>query len=484
MGLDNLDEMPDQGDSRANKSYSQEESFAAVREFIDERGYFLQSDFNDIDEYPNAQTVKRRMVAEDPSMVDMLQETGATDKFVSFREPDLESWSPQETNQKLVQLACQMVEEQPGRSVRDVYYGMRSKGIKVEPNQVEEIMEKGRRHGWIDPDKVYDMSKRPTQGYTPDSGEPVEYVHEVLESAKQEYFRDWWEETDVRVQVWMEKQSLEPFVKPICVEYNVPLELWSGYWSDSRIYRKCKKLIKLLAEGTDIKILYFGDFNTNGLHIPVATQNIMRHYGVDLGRDEDRASDSSEPTYFDIWPHDGAIKPGINLDDTNLSIPGIGTEDQSFVEDVLEIVEPAKYWDEGWDIMLQQWDFSEDEIDELQNNSIFAGTIEFDRIALTINQITNEFSDLPQDPNPYESDKSKEERNTLENHITSHLENPDVAIELNALKEYYPERFEDMVRNSITEHLDEEVMERVKEETEDRRAKIEEAVSVDETELT
>lgn len=242
------------------------------------------------------------------------------------------------------------------RTVRDVYYALEARGFpeELQPDHtfeyryVKRAVKKGRRAGFIDPDMIFDASRLPENeaynGWT--SGEA--FTRQNVDGVWAKYTENFWRDQPKYVEVWLEKQSLASIFEPVCSEKNVRLEATRGDWSDSKVNEACQRLIDKIHEEKDIRILYFGDFNPSGLHAPVAIQNTMSHYGIDV-RDD---LPDDDRFYFDIYPFEG---PTV-----------YGTEDGA------------------------------------------EATLTFERVALTADQIDR--FDLPENPTPSSTDKDRELR--------------------------------------------------------------------------
>jgi len=303
------------------------------------------------------------------------------------------------------------------RTVRDVYYALQARGF---PDELAE-------HGF---EFEYRYVKRAVKkgrraGYidpglivdesrpsevTPDAGDDPEEFLENVKSMADAYGEDPWDDQPNHVEVWLEKQSLASVFRPICRDKNVRLEATRGDWSDSKVFETCNRLRSKIHDGKDVKILYFGDFNPSGLHAPVAVQNTMRHYGIPV-----RPEAEPDAWYFDIWPAD----------------------------------EPKPYEDAP-------------------------GTVHFERLALTLEQVKR--FDLPENPTPSSTDKDREIRGRF---MRLASDGADVNIELNALKEYHRDELEDLIRDGIESHVDEEQWSATKAREQRRRATIRDAVDVD-----
>lgn len=304
------------------------------------------------------------------------------------------------------------------RTVRDVYYALEATGFPSECADHGYDFEyryvkravKKGRRAGYIDPSLIVDESRITANYPDDGYDDATAFLESHSPLWERYNEDPWHDQSTHVEVWLEKQSLASVFRPICRSKNVRLEATRGDWSDSKVFEACDRLTDRLDAGDDVKILYFGDFNPSGLHTPVAIQNTMRHYGIPV-----REDDEPESWYFDIWPFD----------------------------------DPTGYTNAP-------------------------GTIEFERIALTLDQI--ERYDLPENPTPSSTDKDRQLRERFKAHASN---GRDANIELNALKEYHRHELEDMVRSSIDAHIDDDAWRATEARIDRRKDALSDAIEFD-----
>jgi hypothetical protein len=207
-------------------------------------------------------------------------------------------WNPGQKYAELVERCADILADEE-RTVRDIYYALEARGHKYEYREVKRAVKKGRRAGYIDPELIIDASRQ--SEHIPDDGHgsPTNFLDKHVAGVHAAYEEDFWKDQSTRVEVWLEKQSLASVFKPICDDHNVRLEATRGDWSDSKVFRAAKRLKQYIRNGHDVTVLYWGDFNPSGFHAPVAIQNTMHHYGVEL---PGRAPGDKGDWYFDIAP--------------------------------------------------------------------------------------------------------------------------------------------------------------------------------------
>lgn len=328
-------------------------------------------------------------------------------------------WNPGKKYQTLLRQIQDVLDNGEQRTVRDVYYALEARGNKWEYRYVKRAVKKGRRCGYIDPSQIVDSSRQPVNTVSDGWSDPREFLDEQIRGIWKRYWENYWKYMDTYVEVWLEKQSLATVFQPICREKVVRLEATRGDWSDSKVYEATERLREVIMDGKDVVILYFGDFNPSGYHAPVSILDAMEYYGLTFSREFPGADDH-------------------------------------------------RYYDPEWS--LPQYYTDEDGED--------LGSLDFRRCAINLDHI--ERFDLPENPVPSSSDKDS----TIKQHFQTHVsEGRDTNVELNALKEYEREFLEDLIRDSIDEHVDTDRRERVKERIREGRDALSTAVQIDDGEL-
>jgi hypothetical protein len=93
---------------------------------------------------------------------------------------------------------------------------------------------------------------------------------EFLERTQDLYRKAVWDNVDVRVEVWIEKDALAGVVYPITNRWDVPLMVTRGYSSETFVYEAAQAINR---EGKKTFIYYFGDYDPSGVGIP---QDVLR----------------------------------------------------------------------------------------------------------------------------------------------------------------------------------------------------------------
>jgi hypothetical protein len=374
-------------------------------------------------------------------------------------------WNPGPKYRAYLSAIQEVLQNGEKRTVRDVYYALEARGFpdelrkksysyafgrwETDPEEnphpdnvpasewewtfdydyVKRAVKKGRRAGYIDPEQIYDASRRAETTVDTGYDSPESFLSNQVEGIWNHYRENFWREQETYVEVWLEKQSLASVFAPICNEWNVRLEATRGDWSDSKVYEATQRLRGKMEAGKDVRILYFGDYNPSGFHAPVSIVQTMKHYGLS----------------FDSW------------------------ELQS---DSLDSTDAAYYDVEAGSPVRARWYESEE---EMENDG--AGTLSslaFERLAVNPEDIA-EF-DLPENPTPSSSDKDRKIRESFMEHVSG---GRDVNVELNALKEFQRDYLEDLIEDGISNHVDEDLKGEVARRVEEAKRDLSEAVQID-----
>lgn len=366
------------------------------------------------------------------------------------------SWNPGPKYRAYLNKIEDVLSNGEERTVRDVYYALEARGFPEELREksyaqqlrkhnedpdshdhpdalsrsewvwefeyefVKRAVKKGRRAGFIDPSIIFDSSRQAVNSPAAGYDDPQQFLDQKIRGIWSDYYEDLWKYQDTYVEVWLEKQALATVFEPICRQKGVRLEATRGDWSDSKVYEAAERLRSKIADGKNVKILYFGDYNPSGYHAPVSILDTLEHYGLQFPRDFPKSDD---PRYYD--PEHGL---------------------------------PVEFVDEDTEEPL--------------------ATFDFERCA--INNEHLERFDLPENPVPSSTDS----HGTIKENFTKYVsDGKDRNVELNALKEFEREFLEDLIEEKIEEQIDDEVRERARKRVISGREALETAVEIDDSTL-
>jgi hypothetical protein len=102
-------------------------------------------------------------------------------------------------------------------------------------------------------------------------------------AAVKQYRRDYWNQQDVRVEVWSEKGTIRGVLAPVLDEYGVGFRVMHGFGSATEVYGVAQN-----CDGRPLIVLYVGDWDPGGLCMSELDlpERLQRYDGehVDLNR--------------------------------------------------------------------------------------------------------------------------------------------------------------------------------------------------------
>lgn len=164
------------------------------------------------------------------------------------------------------------------KSIRRIYYALEARQMLESSDEAYQkviyAMKMARFHGLIHPEQLLLDKARVSWSHVRES-KSAKYVIDSLDWAGYSYVVNYWDIIDTYIEVWQEKEGMEPEFMPITKAYNIRLETGRGDQSITAIWNAMKRWDLFLSGDKKIIILYFGDFNPSGLHAPIAIQNTI-----------------------------------------------------------------------------------------------------------------------------------------------------------------------------------------------------------------
>lgn len=160
---------------------------------------------------------------------------------------------------ELLEIATRILAAHHPMTLRQVYYQLVSRQV-IDNNRgqyqaVSNALVDARKDGTILWEWIEDRTRRPrTVSMWADLGEFAETVQNA-------YRRDVWQEQDELIEVWLEKDALSGIFEDVLRPYGVTLNVGRGYDGWSSIHDAAERY---LAWGSDVTVLYFGDFDPSG----------------------------------------------------------------------------------------------------------------------------------------------------------------------------------------------------------------------------
>jgi len=172
-------------------------------------------------------------------------------------------------------------------TLRQIYYRLVAANIlpnrRTAYNQLSKVLVKAREKNEVDDTRIEDRARQVLErkeGY--DSPESfVEAIRRYIKAMGSMYARDPWEDQDVFVEVWVEKDALARVVLNAAEPYRVTVCPSRGYSSYTYIKRMAID-DRLSSVGKPIVILDFRDHDPSGLQMTEDLANRFNKYGSNL----------------------------------------------------------------------------------------------------------------------------------------------------------------------------------------------------------
>lgn len=137
--------------------------------------------------------------------------------------------------------------------------GQQTKNHERNYKKLGNIINDGRMCGLVDWDAIVDRTRNLQTWYHEKD------VPNALERMKNRYTLDFWNNQEVRVEVWVEKEALAGVFSRICGRWDVPYFACRGYTSASASYEAYKRIENRLYKDQRTVILHFGDHDPSGI---------------------------------------------------------------------------------------------------------------------------------------------------------------------------------------------------------------------------
>ncbi len=182
-----------------------------------------------------------------------------------------------------------LLEDAP-MTVRQVFYRLVSNGVigKTEAeykSTVVRLLGRMRREGAVPFHWIADNTRWMRKPRTWSS------LETMLQRTAEAYRRDVWDNQDVYVEVWLEKDALAGVLYEVTKEWDVPLMVSRGYSSITYLHSAAEAIA---AQGKPAHIYYFGDYDPSGLDIPRKVEAGLREFAPDAEIEFERVAVTDE----------------------------------------------------------------------------------------------------------------------------------------------------------------------------------------------
>jgi len=168
-------------------------------------------------------------------------------------------------------------------TLRQLYYQFVAKALIPNTERsyknLGQTINDGRLAGLIDWNAIEDRTRNLVAWKHYDS--PEHAVRSALDS----YDIDMWENQEVRVEVWIEKEALSGVISGVCGELDVPYFACRGYVSQSEQWRAGRRMRR---DGRNTIMIHLGDHDPSGMDMTRDNDDRLRMFANYNGRVEVR----------------------------------------------------------------------------------------------------------------------------------------------------------------------------------------------------
>lgn len=180
-------------------------------------------------------------------------------------------------------------------TLRQLYYQHVARGFIAnsdrEYKRLGSIVSDARMGGLIDWDHIVDRTRFLRTVSSWDS--PAQ----IVRGAARGYQRDLWENQDVRIEVWVEKDALVGVIERACSDLRVPFLSCRGYTSASEMWGASQRFMEQIEDGKRVVVLHLGDHDPSGIDMSRDIEERILHF---IGSDHYRLTD------YELEPEEAA----------------------------------------------------------------------------------------------------------------------------------------------------------------------------------
>ena len=102
---------------------------------------------------------------------------------------------------------------------------------------------------------------------------------DFMDTVKQAYRKDKWQDQDDYIEIWTEKDALRSVLTAVTYPYDVGLMVVRGQVSRTAIYQAYERFEAQIDEGKECYLYYAGDFDPSGLSIYHSLEDRIANFG-------------------------------------------------------------------------------------------------------------------------------------------------------------------------------------------------------------
>lgn len=160
-------------------------------------------------------------------------------------------------------------------TIRHLYYRLVGLGViektQAQYNQLCSHLSKWRRDGLVHWGHFADNTR---WRY---GGTRYSRMQDALANMQAHYRRDLWQDQDVYVEVWCEKDAITSILTDIVDSFSIPVFSCRGFTSLSSLYNSAELFRDQIgSRGKDVVILYVGDHDPSGVMIDASAEKTLR----------------------------------------------------------------------------------------------------------------------------------------------------------------------------------------------------------------
>jgi hypothetical protein len=217
-------------------------------------------------------------------------------------------WAPQAATMAIVRRADDLAADYAAQgydlTLRQLYYQFVQRGwlANTQNNykRLGEIVNSARLAGLIDWDHITDRTRNLRSRSRWNS--PAEIVQAVAD----QYHVDLWEDQDLRVEVWVEKEALAGVVARAAEPWDCPWFSCRGYVSQSEMWGAARRFMGHIEAGQRVVVIHLGDHDPSGIDMTRDIQDRLTKFaytdlhasmGVELDDDPDESVDWDDAAF-------------------------------------------------------------------------------------------------------------------------------------------------------------------------------------------
>jgi len=169
-------------------------------------------------------------------------------------------------------------------TLRQIYYQLIARQVIRQPidgkeakrvyKRLSNLCKNGRDEGLLPEEKFTD----PTRVF--DKLSSWLDLNEFMQTVRQSYNKDKWQNQPKYLEIWTEKQALQKVINKITYKYDIGLQIAKGQYARTGIYETS---LRYKAQSDKKCLLYYvGDYDPSGLSIYNSIKERLINYGIDV----------------------------------------------------------------------------------------------------------------------------------------------------------------------------------------------------------